>query len=231
MVYCHIVPAPDDDDDGVVEVIVQKFYVLDRSLRNNFRTEFTYKVKYRADGEHLNCQCHRFEFRGLLCYHILTVMTMKDICSINERYILTRWRKDVFRRHSSKSTRDISKLIFFQECVDAVISRSQHMDKLKDNLIELKNEFLSSNTAGVEDQHTSVPEPIDTFEVGGTPIHDPQTTRRKERPRSNRLMPQYEINQRWSRGAKVARRHTTNGNNNMMNDPVVLGDVDISLTL
>ncbi|KAL8511703.1 hypothetical protein ACS0TY_018217 [Phlomoides rotata] len=36
MVYCHIVPAPkNDDDDGVVEDVVQKFYVLDRSLLNN----------------------------------------------------------------------------------------------------------------------------------------------------------------------------------------------------
>ncbi|KAL8462471.1 hypothetical protein ACS0TY_033484 [Phlomoides rotata] len=83
---------------------------------------------------------------------------------------------------------------FFQECVDAAIGRSQHMDKLKDKLIELKNEFLSSNTAGVEDQHRSVSEPTDTFEVGGTPIRDPQITRRKGRPRSNRLMPQSEIN-------------------------------------
>ncbi|KAL8462470.1 hypothetical protein ACS0TY_033483 [Phlomoides rotata] len=87
MVYCHIVPALENDDDGVVEDGVQKFYVLDRSLRNNFRPEFTYKVEYRADGEYLNCQCHEFEFRGLLCCHILTVMTMKDIRTINERYV------------------------------------------------------------------------------------------------------------------------------------------------
>ncbi|KAL8556753.1 hypothetical protein ACS0TY_004279 [Phlomoides rotata] len=193
MVYCHIVPAPENDDDGIVEDVVQKFYVLDRSLRNNFRPEFRYKVEYRADGEYLNCQCHGFEFRGLICCHILNVMTMKDILSINER--------------------------------------SQHMDKLKDKLIELKNEFLSSNNAGVDDQHISVPKPTDTFEVGGTPIRDPQTTRRKGRPRSNRLMPQFEINQRRSRGPRATRHRTTNGNNNTVNDHVVLREVDISLTL
>ncbi|KAL8470792.1 hypothetical protein ACS0TY_033390 [Phlomoides rotata] len=93
--------APENDDDGVVEDVVQKFYVLDRSLQDNFRPGFTYKVEYRVDGEYLNCQCHRFEFRGLLCCRIPTVMTMKDIRFINERYILTRWRKDVYRRHSS----------------------------------------------------------------------------------------------------------------------------------
>ncbi|KAL8534835.1 hypothetical protein ACS0TY_010749 [Phlomoides rotata] len=47
--------SPENDDDGVVEAVVQKFYVLDRSHRNNFRPEFTYKVEYRADGEYLNC--------------------------------------------------------------------------------------------------------------------------------------------------------------------------------
>ncbi|KAL8546378.1 hypothetical protein ACS0TY_006194 [Phlomoides rotata] len=34
MVYCHIVPAPENDDDGGVDDALQKFYVLDRSLRN-----------------------------------------------------------------------------------------------------------------------------------------------------------------------------------------------------
>ncbi|KAL8529599.1 hypothetical protein ACS0TY_006870 [Phlomoides rotata] len=85
MVYCHIVPATENDDDGVVDAAVQKFYVLDRSLRNNFRSGFIYKVEYRPVGEYLNCKCHEFEFRGLLRCHILTVITMKDIHSINER--------------------------------------------------------------------------------------------------------------------------------------------------
>ncbi|KAL8496776.1 hypothetical protein ACS0TY_020451 [Phlomoides rotata] len=102
------------------------------------------------------------------------------------------------------------------------------MDKLKDKLIELKNEFLSSNNAGVHDQPTSVPEPTYTFEVGGTPILDPQTTRRKGRPRSNRFMPRSEINQRRSRGLRATRARTTN---DTMNDHVVRGEVDISLTL
>ncbi|KAL8464344.1 hypothetical protein ACS0TY_034027 [Phlomoides rotata] len=185
MVYCHIVPAPENDDDGVVDTVVQKFYVLDRSLRNNFRTEFTYKV----DATYLSS--------GDFFVVILTVMTMKDIHSINERYILTRWRKDVYRRHLSvffeegyphmieeyKRYQQVEKKN--QECVDAAIGSSQHMDQLKDKLIELKNEFLSSNNASVEDQDTSVSEPTDTFEVEGTPIRDPQTTRRKGRPRNN----------------------------------------------
>ncbi|KAL8482876.1 hypothetical protein ACS0TY_025784 [Phlomoides rotata] len=206
MVYCHIVPAPENDDNGVFDDVVQKFYVLDRSLRNNFRPELTYKVEYRADVEYLNCQSHEFEFRGLLSCLILIVITMKDIRSINERYILTRWRKDVYRRYSSiffeggypHMTKEYKRYqqvdFFFQECVDAAIGSSQHMDKLKDKLIELKNEFLSSNNAGVHDQPTIVSEPTDTFEVGGTPILDPQTTRRKGRPRSNRFMPRSEIN-------------------------------------
>ncbi|KAL8515230.1 hypothetical protein ACS0TY_014081 [Phlomoides rotata] len=32
LVYCHIVPAPENDDDGVVDAAIQKFYVLDISL-------------------------------------------------------------------------------------------------------------------------------------------------------------------------------------------------------
>ncbi|KAL8535490.1 hypothetical protein ACS0TY_011210 [Phlomoides rotata] len=52
MMYCNIVPAPEDD---VVDVGTEKFY------------EFTYKVEYRPNGESLNCECKRFEWGKDVC--------------------------------------------------------------------------------------------------------------------------------------------------------------------
>lgn len=41
-----------------------------------------------------------FEFRGVLCRHIIVVLIEKKIFRILDKYILRRWRKDVKRSHS-----------------------------------------------------------------------------------------------------------------------------------
>ncbi|VVA33674.1 PREDICTED: FAR1-RELATED SEQUENCE [Prunus dulcis] len=41
-----------------------------------------------------------FEFRGVLCRHIIVVLIEKKIFRILDEYILRRWRKDVKRSHS-----------------------------------------------------------------------------------------------------------------------------------
>ncbi|KAL2923087.1 Protein FAR1-RELATED SEQUENCE 7, partial [Bienertia sinuspersici] len=38
-----------------------------------------------------------FEFRGILCRHIIKIIEFEDVNVIPERYILSRWRKDIVR--------------------------------------------------------------------------------------------------------------------------------------
>ncbi|XP_074277276.1 protein FAR1-RELATED SEQUENCE 5-like [Silene latifolia] len=47
-------------------------------------------------GEY-NCSCQRFEFRGILCRHIIRAMLLKKVQLIPDKYILTRFRKDLVR--------------------------------------------------------------------------------------------------------------------------------------
>ena len=51
--------------------------------------------------EYISCTCRKFEFKGILCVHVLKVLVYKDVQYVNERYILRRWRKDVYRPHSN----------------------------------------------------------------------------------------------------------------------------------
>ncbi|XP_021866682.2 protein FAR1-RELATED SEQUENCE 5-like [Spinacia oleracea] len=41
------------------------------------------------------CSCKLFEFRGILCRHIIRAMSTEDMEFIPEKYILERWKKDV----------------------------------------------------------------------------------------------------------------------------------------
>ncbi|KAJ6829555.1 protein FAR1-RELATED SEQUENCE 9-like [Iris pallida] len=57
----------------------------------------TFKVSFQKDECQLECSCHRFEFRGILCKHAICVLLRNGITLLPERYILRRWRKDVRR--------------------------------------------------------------------------------------------------------------------------------------
>ncbi|KAL2901608.1 Protein FAR1-RELATED SEQUENCE 7, partial [Bienertia sinuspersici] len=44
-----------------------------------------------------SCSCKLIEFRGILCRHIIKIIEFEDVNLIPERYILSRWRKDIVR--------------------------------------------------------------------------------------------------------------------------------------
>ncbi|EYU19446.1 hypothetical protein MIMGU_mgv1a023307mg [Erythranthe guttata] len=97
VLYCHIVVEQYDQTSGV-----EKISVHAKSRVNEFYTrDFTFIVDYTTDGEYFSCNCKKFEFMGLLCCHILFVLRKKDIQSVSKRYLLRRWMKDIYRRHSS----------------------------------------------------------------------------------------------------------------------------------
>ncbi|XP_047312870.1 protein FAR1-RELATED SEQUENCE 1-like [Impatiens glandulifera] len=59
--------------------------------------DFSYKVQYNSVLVTLKCQCQMFEFRGLLCRHILAVLNRMKVNQVPAYYILDRWRKDLKR--------------------------------------------------------------------------------------------------------------------------------------
>uniref|UniRef100_A0A2N9EMT4 Protein FAR1-RELATED SEQUENCE n=1 Tax=Fagus sylvatica TaxID=28930 RepID=A0A2N9EMT4_FAGSY len=42
--------------------------------------------------EHISCSCHQFEFSGILCRHVLRVLSTNNCFHIPDRYIPARWR-------------------------------------------------------------------------------------------------------------------------------------------
>lgn len=42
--------------------------------------------------DHISCSCHQFEFSGILCRHVLRVLSTNNCFHIPDRYLPTRWR-------------------------------------------------------------------------------------------------------------------------------------------
>lgn len=59
-----------------------------------------FKVILNEEANEVKCNCRLFEFRGILCRHIILVLIEKQIFRISEKYIFRRWRKDIKRCHT-----------------------------------------------------------------------------------------------------------------------------------
>jgi len=59
--------------------------------------EVIYVVYFKEDEDEfeVKCTCGSFESRGILCRHIIYVLTAHNITSLPSKYYLDRWRKDV----------------------------------------------------------------------------------------------------------------------------------------
>ncbi|KAH6792035.1 hypothetical protein C2S52_002512 [Perilla frutescens var. hirtella] len=193
MKYCISTLEEEDTAGGI-----QKFKVLERRILNDyFRKEYTYMVEYRRNGDYISCNCRNFEFKGILCCHIFEALRNLNVETVNDRYILRRWRKDVQRRCSSiffaggyphmtpeyKKFQEVEK--FFQDSADLAFGNVEKMDFIKRKCMEIKNrlENWNSTTAtNVSDSRMS-----GRSNVVGTPILNPQVTRTKGRPTEKRF--------------------------------------------
>ncbi|KAL1544896.1 hypothetical protein AAHA92_21688 [Salvia divinorum] len=135
------------------------------------------------------------------------VLVYKDVQHVNERYILRRWRKDVYRPHSSivftggyphmtAEYKEIQEMEQdFQQCVDLAGGSEEKMKFLKKRGKETKNALMNWRNP-VPEAHASV-----LVEEGISPeilIGDPKVSQPRGRPKQKRFKSVVERNR--SRG-------------------------------
>ncbi|KAL2929683.1 Protein FAR1-RELATED SEQUENCE 5 [Bienertia sinuspersici] len=57
----------------------------------------TFIISCDKDKGDFSCSCKLLEFIGILCRHIIIIIEFKDVNVLPERYILSRWKKDIVR--------------------------------------------------------------------------------------------------------------------------------------
>ncbi|XP_051206829.1 protein FAR1-RELATED SEQUENCE 6-like [Lolium perenne] len=65
-----------------------------------WRKDVVYHAYFNVEDFEVKCSCRHFEFRGIFCSHVLSVLTHKKIKEVPSRYILDRWTKNVKRKHN-----------------------------------------------------------------------------------------------------------------------------------
>ncbi|XP_042448102.1 protein FAR1-RELATED SEQUENCE 6-like [Zingiber officinale] len=94
--YCEVLLA--DGTDGASEYDVSEDVVVGDN-EDQHRRMVHYKVHFNDGDCEVQCTCRAFEFRGIICRHIISALVKKQIPNVPAKYILPRWRKDMKRRH------------------------------------------------------------------------------------------------------------------------------------
>ncbi|XP_077228600.1 protein FAR1-RELATED SEQUENCE 7-like [Tasmannia lanceolata] len=144
------------------------------------------------------CECAKFEMEGILCKHILRIMSLRRLSSIPERYILSRWTIEarfVFDGGVSTAEEDndemtplhkwflISKYQRYLDDYQCPKSLFKKMDETLNEWIadgeRHKKERQNAQSTSGSQVHSNIV--METPEIS---IHDPQIVKTKGRPRN-----------------------------------------------
>lgn len=97
-------------------------------VRHHAHTDGGCKVFWVPCEEHISCSCHLFEFTGILCRHVLRVMSTNNCFHIPDQYLPSRWRStglsptNPFRGTNSRDQPD--KIQFLESMVSTLLMES-----------------------------------------------------------------------------------------------------------
>jgi hypothetical protein len=78
---------------------ISTYQVMERvEVSDAYTKKVRFIVYYNDPSCEVNCSCCLFESRGILCKHVISVLTtLEDVELLPEKYFLNRWRKDLKR--------------------------------------------------------------------------------------------------------------------------------------
>ncbi|KAK4750376.1 hypothetical protein SAY87_027825 [Trapa incisa] len=89
-----------------------------------------FKVLWSPHDEFISCSCNKFEFSGILCRHVLRVLSTNNYFHIPERYLPLRWRNDCLSKLNLHNTEEYAgKIQLLQSMVSTLVSESIETDE------------------------------------------------------------------------------------------------------
>jgi len=77
-----------------------RFNVMEESLWDGRTNHSNCVVLFDRENHDVCCTRFLFEFRGIFCHHCLVVLEQERVTKLRTKYILTRWSKNVRRKHT-----------------------------------------------------------------------------------------------------------------------------------
>nr|GME14048.1 protein FAR-RED IMPAIRED RESPONSE 1-like [Ipomoea batatas] len=197
--YCYHYLINDESSSFVYEV-VEDVKVGDK------RRDVKFMVAFNEGECEAKCNCHLFEFKGLLCRHALLVLILRKVSEIPSRYILSRWRKDLKRGYtcirssynlSCKETQRCGQMCdAFREVAIIDASEEEKYKCVMDGIKELKSSLMNGEVINSTTQASCLPQDNEVdkqiLSSGANKVLTPLVTRRKCRPSTKRRVSRLE---------------------------------------
>ncbi|XP_021748913.1 protein FAR1-RELATED SEQUENCE 1-like [Chenopodium quinoa] len=59
-----------------------------------------YCVTFNTETTEVCCNCRKIETHGIMCKHTISILDRNFVLDVPERYIVSRWQKDIMRKHT-----------------------------------------------------------------------------------------------------------------------------------
>ncbi|XP_059434110.1 protein FAR-RED IMPAIRED RESPONSE 1-like [Corylus avellana] len=127
----------------------------------NHMTDKTFIVFFNEDEFEVKCTCAKFEFRGIICKHSISVLVTKKVTMLPPRYILDRWRKDIKRKYTLiKSSNDVfvsssgaqrydKMFVKFEELASLTLESEEYSMEVMKNLDMLNEKYRALKSGKV----------------------------------------------------------------------------------
>ncbi|XP_020249919.1 protein FAR1-RELATED SEQUENCE 3-like [Asparagus officinalis] len=169
----------------------------DKRLRHIIYCEITKMVR---------CSCLMFEFKGILCRHILAYLKITNHSELPEQYILRRWYRNVRKRvvlRDGNIIGDNATINFASrfselnclanEMVEEGLSSNDAYELMREMMMDAINKVQRLKLINDEEIGQDVERHYMNVECSQDIVHEPSQARTKERPKGKRLKPSREI--------------------------------------
>ncbi|XP_020590354.1 protein FAR1-RELATED SEQUENCE 11-like isoform X2 [Phalaenopsis equestris] len=165
----------------IVESMQFAVYETEREsylVRHRLMIEGGHFVRCIQPDDEIQCSCQEFESSGILCRHILRVLSLKNYFMLPDRYLLIRWRREssLFPKSSgykfrSQALRSLASIVIQESSLtkDRFDYAQWHMSKLLTHVREMPT-TVDETTADVE--------PSSLYDAAAANLVSQQTTAR-----------------------------------------------------
>ncbi|KAI8539742.1 hypothetical protein RHMOL_Rhmol09G0206400 [Rhododendron molle] len=153
------------------------------------KKQVPFTVTFDNETNEAHCNCRLFEYRGMVCKHQLMVWQQKGVERVPDKYVLTRWCKNVKRLHtririnydksptSIETRRHDNMCKAFKEVVNLAEDSEEMYDMVMTKVRELKEEVKRALVSVVSESNAVVGPRNDSISLGDAVVPSKQSTR------------------------------------------------------
>jgi len=212
-------------DKVFVEGQACRYDVVEEAIQNGKPEHKNFVVGFNRSNFNINCSCLLFEFKGIICRHALLVFAQERVNKAPEKYVLSRWSKNVRRRHNYiRASYGLKHKEPHIERYDALCKRfyeiaecacesedttellHQHINDFASTMTEKKHKSRKKNKSSHDVVSEVLPtpnSPLSYTENVDCSIRSPKVVNRKGHPSSSRLKSRCEVGGRPKRTTKA----------------------------